>query len=214
MKNIKKRKKNKLTLGEKITKIGMIITAIAIILGISKIIYNTYQDLSENKKIEKYYEIQDEVMSISEDVNEEQKEENTNNNYENYIAVLKIPKIGLTKGIYAKESYMNNVNRSIQIIDKSDYPDVTGGNFILAAHSGTARISYFKNLSGLVIDDKVSIDYNGKTYKYKVVDMYDVEKTGKVKIKRTNNKTTLTLITCKDNSNKQLVVICELINEK
>ena len=93
-------------------------------------------------------------------------------------------------------------------------PDVVGGNLILAAHSGNARISYFRNLNKLEIGDEATVDYKDKTYTYKVVNIYDVDKNGKVEIKRNLSKTTLTLITCKDNSNKQLVVICELINEK
>lgn len=185
----------------------LIFTGLSILVG--KIIINIYQDKRDNKKISEYYEINEEVKSISED--EKTKENNPETKeYENYIAILKIPKIGLTKGIYAKESYMNNVNRSIQIIKKSDYPDVDKGNFILAAHSGTARISYFKNLSKLSKDDKALIDYNGKTYTYKLVKSYDLEKTGRIKITRNNDKSTLTLTTCRDKTNKQIVQIYEL----
>lgn len=196
----------------------LIVASLFIIVGVGfiggKILFNKMLDKKENKKISDYYEIQNEVMSISEDKNNEKNQKEEQNIDENYIAVLKIPKIKLTKGIYSKESYMNNVNRSIQIIEKSDYPDVVGGNFILAAHSGTARISYFRNLSKLSVEDKVSIDYNGKTYNYKVANIYSVEKTGKVEIKRNNNKNTLTLITCEDNTNKQIVVVCQLTSKE
>ena len=196
----------------------LIVASLFIIVGVGfiggKILFNKILDKKENKKISDYYEIQNEVMSISEDKNNEKNQKEEQNIDENYIAVLKIPKIKLTKGIYSKESYMNNVNRSIQIIEKSDYPDVVGGNFILAAHSGTARISYFRNLSKLSVEDKVSIDYNGKTYNYKVANIYSVEKTGKVEIKRNNNKNTLTLITCEDNTNKQIVVVCQLTSKE
>ena len=41
--------------------------------------------------------------------------------------------------------------------------------------------------------------------------MYDIEKTGTANIIRNKEKTTLTLITCRHNTNKQIVVICELI---
>lgn len=195
----------------------LIVASLFMIVGIGfiggKILLNKILDKKENQKISDYYEIQNEVMSISEDKNNEKSQKEEQNIDENYIAILKIPKINLTKGIYSKDSYMNNVNRSIQIIEKSDYPDVEGGNFILAAHSGTARISYFRNLSKLSVEDKVSIDYNGKTYNYKVANIYSVEKTGKVEIKRNNNKNALTLITCEDNTNKQIVVICQLTNK-
>lgn len=196
----------------------LIVASLFIIVGVGfiggKILFNKILDKRDNQKVSDYYEIQNEVMSISEDKNNEKSQKEEQNIDENYIAILKIPKINLTKGIYSKESYMNNVNRSIQIIEKSDYPDVVGGNFILAAHSGTARISYFRNLSKLSVEDKLSINYNGKTYNYKVANIYSVEKTGKVEIKRNNSKTTLTLITCDDKTNKQIVVVCELINKR
>ena len=56
----------------------------------------------------------------------------------------------------------------------------------------------------------VSIDYKGKSYNYKVVNIYDIEKNGIAKIIRDTNKTTLTLITCRHNTQKQIVIICEL----
>ena len=196
----------------------LIVASLFIIVGVGfiggKILFNKILDKRDNQKVSDYYEIQNEVMSISEDKNNEKSQKEEQNIDENYIAILKIPKINLNKGIYSKESYMNNVNRSIQIIEKSDDPDVVGGNFILAAHSGTARISYFRNLSKLSVEDKLSINYNGKTYNYKVANIYSVEKTGKVEIKRNNSKTTLTLITCDDKTNKQIVVVCELINKR
>lgn len=193
-----------------------VVASLFIIIGIlfigGKLLFNRIADKKEDKKVKDFYEIKEEVMSISEDKNNEKDVNAEKNVDENYIAILKIPKINLTKGIYSRESYMNNVNRSIQIIDKSDYPDVVGGNFILAAHSGTARISYFRNLSKLSVDDKVSIDFDGKSYDYKVVDIYKEKKTGKISIKRKSSKTTLTLITCEDKTDKQIVVVCELID--
>ena len=41
--------------------------------------------------------------------------------------------------------------------------------------------------------------------------IYDVEKTGTANIVRNAEKNTLTLITCRHNTNKQIVIICELI---
>ena len=38
----------------------------------------------------------------------------------------------------------------------------------------------------------------------------DIEKTGKAKIIRNNNVNTLTLVTCRHNTNNQIIVICEL----
>ena len=106
---------------------------------------------------------------------------------------------------------MNDVKYNVEILDSSDMPDKENGNVILAAHSGNSKVSYFKNLDKLKIDDMVYIDYYNKTYNYKVVNIYDIEKTGKAKIIQNQNTNTLTLITCKEKTNKQIVIICELI---
>ena len=153
---------------------------------------------------------------------QEEKKNDTNqvqNNKENrmtsnleYIAVLKIPKIKLEKGLVVKDSKYNNIDYGIKILKESDSPDVINGNVILAAHSGTADISYFNNLDKLKINEEVLILYNGKTYQYKIVNIYYIDKTGKAKINRNNNKSTITLITCRNGTNKQIVLIGELQN--
>ena len=92
-------------------------------------------------------------------------------------------------------------------------PDKENGNVILAGHSGNSSISFFKNLYKLSINDDVSIFYNGSEYKYKIVNSYDIEKTGKANIVRNIEKSTLTLITCRQNTNKQIIYICELVEK-
>lgn len=153
--------------------------------------------------------IEDEV--IAEESIEQEETKQTTAPQINYIAVIKIPKIGLEKGLTSKDSYYNNVNRNIQILSESDTPDVDKGNVILASHSGNSSVSYFRKLNKLQNEDSISIFYNGKEYKYKMVNSYEIEKNGYAHIVRNAEKSTLTLITCKSNTNKQLVVICELV---
>ena len=112
-----------------------------------------------------------------------------------------------------RSSYYNNVNRNILVLNESDMPDKDKGNVILAGHSGSGRTAYFKNLHKLERDDEVSIFYNGSEYKYKVVNQYDIEKTGTANIVRNAEKSTLTLITCRHNTNKQIIYICELVEK-
>ena len=81
------------------------------------------------------------------------------------------------------------------------------GNLILASHSGNTDIAYFKHLDRLNINDIAFIYYKSIKYKYIITNIYEVEKTGYVDIKRNKNKQTLTLITCKKNTNKQTVFI-------
>lgn len=129
-----------------------------------------------------------------------------------YIAVLKIPKINLERGLVDPSSYLNNIDYNVQILKNSAMPDQKYGNVMLAAHSGNARVSYFRNLDKLSINDEVSIDYKGHTYTYKVVNIYDIDKTGKAQIFRNKNTNTLTLVTCRHNTEKQIIIICELSN--
>lgn len=132
-----------------------------------------------------------------------------------YIAKLKIPKINLEKGLVAIDSKYNTVNKNIQIIKGSNYPNVKGGNLILASHSGNNSLSYFRNLYKLSTGDKCYVIYKNKTYTYKIVDIYTQEKDGTIGIYRDYSKTSLTLVTCTRNSKtKQTVYIAELIQVK
>ncbi len=217
----KKTKVNKFNIKDKRSQL-IIVGSLLIIGGLSlvggKYLYNYLQNRQEDNMIQDFYEVQEQIDDTNEDtptesneVQEEKKEISVSN--EEYIAVIKIPKIGLEKGLFKKGSYNNNVNKNIQILDDSNYPDEENGNFILAGHSGNGRVAYFKNLHKLERDDQVSVFYNGAEYKYKVVNMYDIEKTGTANIIRNANKSTLTLVTCRHNTNKQIIIICELVEK-
>ena len=129
-----------------------------------------------------------------------------------YIGYLKIPSINLEHGFLDKNSKYNNVNKNIYVHPTSSYPDIENSNLILASHSGTSSISYFKNLYKLKINDDVYVNYNNKEYHYKVRRIYKDTKDGTVAIRRDYNQTTLTLITCtKNDKTTQTVYICELV---
>lgn len=192
---------------------GSFLIIIGNIMIISKFLYNYFQIQTEKDLIDKFYDEEKIKKKIVEEESTSNNEQNKNVTTDNeYIGILKITKIGLEKGLVSKNSYYNNVNRNIFILNESDMPDKEKGNVILAGHSGNGRISFFKNLYKLEINDYVSIFYNGSEYKYKVVNLYEIEKTGKANIVRNVEKSTLTLITCKQNTNKQIVYICELID--
>ena len=193
------------------SKSHIIFGSLLILLGIGLFCYpffkNKVVEHQDNKKVEQFFEIQDskEETIIS------NKEEIVTKKEISYIGILEIPSINLKKGFYGINDINNNVNRNIEIIENSDMPDVVTGTFILAGHSGSGSYSHFKNLYKLSLNDKLYIYYNENKYSYKVVNIYDVEKTGKVKIKRDANKTYLVLITCRHNTNKQIVIIAELL---
>ena len=150
--------------------------------------------------------IEDEVI---EEEQEEVKQEIPINNIR-YIGILKINKIGLERGLVDKTSSYNHVNQNIQILKESDMPNVDKGNLILAAHSGNGRVAFFRDLHKLELNDVVNVYYEGINYVYEIVNIYEIEKTGEAHIIRNASKTTLTLITCKDNEEKQIIIVCEL----
>ncbi len=101
------------------------------------------------------------------------------------------------------------------IMKESSLPNKEKGNVVLEAHNGTADISYFNQLHLLEIGDKASIYYEGTKYTYIIENIYDVEKDGSVEVSRDLNKSTLTLITCKKNTeDRQLVIILYLSSKE
>lgn len=192
---------------------------IMILLGISiiggKYLYQYLSKLENDIKIEEYFDdpiVETDDINIVEEDNDA-KVQKTETNNEKYIAVLEIPKINLKRGIYAKNSKLNNVNKNIYLLKESSMPDEEKGNFILAGHSGTSYISYFKNLPKLSIGDISYVYYNGGRFQYKLVNSYEINKNGKANIIRNGEKTVMTLITCKHNTEKQLVYIFERMED-
>ena len=126
-------------------------------------------------------------------------------------ATLEISKINLSQKIYTKNSSLNNVDKNVQILRESSFPDENNGNVILAAHSGSGKIAYFKNLVKLKKGDDVNIYYNNSLYSYKVEEIYEVDKTGKIELED-HSSSVLTLITCSEkDKTKQIVIICKKI---
>ena len=207
---LKRKNKNK---DREVSKSQLIIVgSLLIVVGIGivggKYLYNYFQNQNEENLIDTFYEEQKEITDETTPTEEKEQEEyqkpTTNQTKKvDYIAVIKIPKIGLEKGLASKGSYYNNVNRNILILNESDMP----------GHSGSGRTAFFRNLYKLETDDEVSIFYGGSEYKYKVVNQYDIEKTGTANIVRNAEKSTLTLITCRHNTNKQIIYICELVEK-
>lgn len=160
----------------------------------------------------------DTIPSGEEEVKEKDKEEvqeDNNYTYEEYLGIIDIPKIELYKGFYSKTSNLNNVKFNLYVLPSSNYPDVENGNLIIAGHSGNYNNSYFANLYKLEKEDTITIHYNNNKYIYQITNIYTEEKTGKVRIFRNKNKTTLTLITCtKDDDYHQTIYIAELINKE
>ena len=157
--------------------------------------------VAENISNEEYSEIQEYVEPVQQQVN-----------YDNYLGVLEIPRISLKRGFYGLDNRYNNIQYNVTLVNGSTMPDVPNGNLILMAHSGDAYISFFAYLFRLNIGDNAYVTYKGVKYTYKIVNIYNVPKTGQVTIKRNYDRTTMTLITCtKDNDQSQTIYILEQV---
>jgi len=215
----------------------IIVSFIGLLLGIGLLSYNfilikvnlTFETINlklynnkQPKKIEKTQEeVKEETQNNSNVPSAEAPTQPQINNERpkapsyDYIGYLEIPKINLKQGFVSPDSKYNNVDMNIQIINPSNYPNVDKGNFILASHSGSSSISYFKHLYKLVRNDLIKVNYNGYRYTYQIVNIYTTPKNGQVPIYRDKNITTITLITCTRNDNTtQTVYIGQLRNKE
>ena len=202
---------------EKVALIGAIFT----LLGGLFLFYN----YNESKKIiaydymsRKFYDTVQEIELPPVEILESEDfytpgEELTDEVTNEYIGYLTIPKINLTKGFLDIRSEENDVDKNIMVIEGSNYPDVEKGNFMIAGHSGRGWKAFFNELYQLQIGDIAYIDYKGKEYTYTIKNIYTQPKTGTLAVYRNENETTLTLITCTNNSNTtQTIYIAERTN--
>ena len=183
---------------------------ISLYIGITE--YKMYEKKQkENEIIDQFLE---EQKIVQNDTNEEIKQEETKEvepEYD-YIAVLEIPAIDLRKGIVDVNSAYNDISYNVEIINPSDMPDIPNTNLILASHSGSSRVSFFKHLNRLNKGDLAIIYYKNVKYTYEVNSIENEYKNGTITIRRSNNKNTLTLTTCSPtDKTKQIVIICNLI---
>ena len=171
-----------------------VLNEVSVLKDIDPLVIKVYEDKSDEKNN------QEKVLNKTEDV------KITKSISNDYLGIVKIPKINLQKKLYDIQSDLNDVDKNIEIIKGSSMPNIENSNLILAAHNGNTSLGYFRNLNQLTIGDEVIINYKGEKYVYEVSKIYDVLKTGRVAIKRDKGKKAITLITCLG-SDRQLVVI-------
>ena len=191
-----------------------IIGSITILIGGFFLSYNYIQ----SKKVMAFdyisnifYNQNQEIIVSDGEQEVEEEEEDLGEVTNNYIGYLTIPKINLKKGFLDKRSPDNDVEKNILVVEGSSYPTKDKGNLILAGHSGTGWKAFFNDLYKLNKGDKAIVTYKGKTYTYKITNIYTQPKVGKIAIYRNYDKTTLTLITCTNHDSKtQTIYIAEL----
>ncbi|HOB25887.1 MAG TPA: sortase [Bacilli bacterium] len=145
------------------------------------------------------------LIPINKD-NNETIHSNIISNHEIGKELLLIDKINLSENIPDKESNTNDVKYGLSLLNESDQFPHENGIMIIASHSGNSKISYFKYLDELVIGDDIDVYYDGITYKYEINNIYEINKTGKLKINKKINETKIVLITCKKNTKDRQMV--------
>lgn len=122
-----------------------------------------------------------------------------------YIAVLEIPKINLKKGLKIN----TKVDEGIEIID---YNKFINNDIILASHSGNCDVCYFNKIDELSINDEIYIYKEDIKYIYKIK---HIEEKKKNTFKLDDSIDSITLITCKKNTdNIQIVIKANLLTQE
>lgn len=202
---MQKREKRKVNL---IKTIGFLLFLLGIVFIVYEVSFNYFEKKIEDEYIESYMK---NYNNEGNSVNIVNSKGNKNNFKSRYVAILDIPKINLKKGLVRATKDFKSINHAVSIDKNSKLPNEKG-NFILYAHAGNSKISYFKNLDKLEVGNEVRIYYLDKTYSYKVNKKYEIDKTGFLTLNETTSDHNLILVTCVHNTNKQLIIICTLEN--
>ena len=121
---------------------------------------------------------------------------------------LSIPSIDLNVIVPSYGSKDNDVNKGVYLAKDYNF-DTFKGSIVIASHSGSSPISFFKNLELLKMKDVVIISKGDFDYYFEIYDFYKINKTGKFKYK--DNDKLIYLVTCdKNNRKKQLVYVGKL----
>lgn len=198
------------------------LSILLVFIGISLISFNYFDSIKKNvfnyqniKLLEQQVIIEEPLQEISEDdldnINVDPEDIKKEDTRDNYIGYLEVPDVNIKRGFVALDSKYNSVGYNVMLIEGSTMPDKENGNLILAAHRGNSPVSFFDKLYTLNDGAYAYVNYNGKTYKYKLVNRYYEAKDGSLTIRRNANATVLTLITCtRNDKTTQTVFIFEL----
>jgi len=124
------------------------------------------------------------------------------------IGRIIIPKLNLSEPLFKIDSPENTIEKHIEILKESTFPDQKNSLILIAAHSGTGNIAYFEELDELKANDKIILIINNKEYIYYVKDIWEERKSGYININKEDTKQ-LILTTCSPkHNNYQLIINC------
>ena len=128
---------------------------------------------------------------------------------------MSIPrKIKLSKKIYSLNSKLNTIDKNISILAYSKEPSNDNSIIFIAAHSGTGKLAYFKDLHKLDINDTINLTYKNVLYTYKIKDIWEIKKQGNISVEK-EPINQLVLTTCSPtNKDNQLIINSILIQKE
>lgn len=127
------------------------------------------------------------------------------------IGKLEINKINLSKKLYTLNDPLNNIEKNITILNYSNEPSAENSIIFVAAHSGTGKLAFFKDLDKLQINDQINLTFKNKKYIYQIKDIWEIKKDGNISVeKELNNQLVLTTCSPKKD-NYQLIINSILI---
>ena len=175
-----------------------------------KKIYCNYKVDKETKQvIETMFEEDTPPPTVEEEQTEEvvetpkKQEIHLTNNYLGYIELKSGIQRLITSGTDKKtldKGLVGTLNTSAGIDDEF-------GNLIIAGHS---VYNTFQSLHYSSIGDKIKIVSHKATYIYEIVEKHTINDDDMSYFKSVDNEKILTLITCKNNGNKRLIVVAKL----
>lgn len=175
------------------------LTFVIILFLLTVVRINDNENIIPKFIVEKLDNIQDKMMILKEEISYDKEDE---------IGKLFINKIGVAEKLYTLDSNENNVDKHVTVLKESIFPDEENSIVFIAAHSGTGRLAYFKNLNKLKEEDEIILKYKDKKYYYKVKSVWEESKNGFIKVTKEEGKQ-LILTTCSPtNEDLQLIVNC------
>jgi len=201
---MQKRKINKI-----IQILGLILILISALICFKKIYCNYKVDKETKQVIETMFEEDTPPPTVEEEQTEEvvetpkKQEIHLTNNYLGYIELKSGIQRLITSGTDKKtldKGLVGTLNTSAGIDDEF-------GNLIIAGHS---VYNTFQSLHYSNIGDKIKIVSHKATYIYEIVEKHTINDDDMSYFKSVVNEKILTLITCKNNGNKRLIVVAKL----
>ncbi len=160
-----------------------------------KIKNNIFSNINLNNSID---------IKLTKGIKQQEREKDKTDN--EIIGKIIIKKLNIANNLYKMESKKNNVNENVTILENSITPDKEDSIMFIAAHSGTGKLAFFKDLDKLKEGDSITLIYKDQNYDYIVKDYWEENKNGYINVVKEDKKQ-LILTTCSPTKeDKQLII--------